>query len=112
MLNFLDIAIAFRWHWRSEGIRVVMPPFSSSRLLSSILVLSSIVSAAYNTSTLCRNIPGDDAWPALEDWKTLNTSVSGRLIKTTPAGYVCHNPTYNAEACKGLNSTWIFPSAQ
>jgi hypothetical protein len=89
-----------------------MSSLSPIRVLASTAVLSFIASASYNTSTVCRNIPGDDGWPTLEDWKALNTSVSGRLIKTTPAGYVCHNPTYNAEACEALNSTWILPPAQ
>jgi hypothetical protein len=68
-------------------------------------------SAQYSTSK-CRNIPGDASWPRTDDWKALNSSVSGRLIKTRPAAHVCHEPTYDAQACEALNSTWIYPWAQ
>ncbi|KAF2032365.1 FAD/FMN-containing isoamyl alcohol oxidase-like protein MreA [Setomelanomma holmii] len=57
----------------------------------------------------CRKIPGDEGWPSIEEWQTLNASVSGRLMKTTPAGHVCHDPTYDAAACEALNQTWIYP---
>jgi hypothetical protein len=93
-------------------MRVTMPPSNLSRLLVVAASLTPIASAAYFNSTKCRNIPGDDGWPALQEWSALNASVSGRLIKTTPAAHVCHDPTYNAEACEALNSTWIFPWAQ
>ncbi|KAH7392192.1 putative isoamyl alcohol oxidase [Phaeosphaeria sp. MPI-PUGE-AT-0046c] len=82
-----------------------MRPFASS------VFLSLVVGAASQNATKCRNIPGDANWPTLESWSALNTSVSGHLIKTVPAGHVCHDPTYNAEACQALNSTWIFPWA-
>jgi hypothetical protein len=65
-------------------------------------------SATPHKASKCRNIVGDDAWPSLDEWKALNNSVSGRLIRTIPAGHVCHDPTYDAEACKTLNSTWIY----
>lgn len=78
--------------------------------------LSIFVSLALGTAlrrtAICRNIPGDTDWPTLEQWSAFNTSVSGHLIKTVPAGHVCHDPTYDAEACQALNSTWIYPWAQ
>jgi hypothetical protein len=82
-----------------------------TQLLAISASLALVVSAQYNT-TKCRNIPGDDGWPNANEWKALNASVSGRLIKTRPAGHVCHEPTYDAEACQALNSTWKYPSAQ
>jgi hypothetical protein len=67
--------------------------------------------AAQNT-TRCRNIPSDAGWPGIDHWQALNTTVSGRLIKTTPAGHVCHDPTYDTAACEALNATWIYPWGQ
>jgi hypothetical protein len=68
-------------------------------------------SVPYKTSK-CRKIPGDDGWPSIREWNALNDTVSGRLIKTAPAGHVCHDPTYDAKACETLNSTWIYPWGQ
>jgi hypothetical protein len=82
-----------------------------ARLLAIPTSFAVVVGAQYNTSN-CRSIPGDAGWPSTDDWKALNASVSGRLIKTRPAGHVCHEPTYDAEACQALNSTWIYPVAQ
>ncbi|KAH7082368.1 FAD binding domain protein [Paraphoma chrysanthemicola] len=71
--------------------------------------LSLIAHVAAQNTTRCRNIPSDSAWPSIDHWHTLNTTVSGRLIKTTPAGHVCHDPTYDTAACEALNATWIYP---
>jgi hypothetical protein len=89
-----------------------MSPLSFIRLIKLAATIGSVVEAAYYNTSTCRNIPGDDGWPTVDDWSTLNASVSGRLIKTTPAAHVCHDPTYNAAACEALNSTWIYPWAQ
>jgi hypothetical protein len=82
-----------------------------TQLIAIPVYLALVVSAQY-TTTKCRHLPGDDGWPSVDEWKALNASVSGRLIKTRPAGHVCHEPTYNTEACQALNSTWKYPSAQ
>jgi hypothetical protein len=66
---------------------------------------------SYKTSEY-RSIPGANSWPSISDWIGLNDTVSGRLIKTAPAGHVCHDPTYDAEACEKLNSTRIYPWCQ
>jgi hypothetical protein len=87
----------------------------SSRVLRLLVVHASfalVAGAASFYDTKCRVVPGDLGWPATEEWKALNFSVSGRLIKTSPAGHVCHDPTYDAEACAALNSTWIYPWGQ
>ncbi|KAF2875592.1 hypothetical protein BDV95DRAFT_562230 [Massariosphaeria phaeospora] len=66
---------------------------------------------APHDSTACRYLPGDEEWPSNDDWQQLNASVSGRLIATLPAAHVCHDPTYNAEACAELQESWYFPWA-
>ena len=35
-------------------------------------------------SSICRTIPGDDAWPSKVDWDQLNQTVHGKLIATVP----------------------------
>ncbi|KAH6867411.1 hypothetical protein B0T10DRAFT_502405 [Thelonectria olida] len=64
---------------------------------------------AYATSAGCKCFPGDSCWPLDNDWKSLNSSVNGRLIKTVPLGSPCHDPTYDAEECKYLQSQWQLP---
>jgi hypothetical protein len=87
----------------------------SSRVLQLLAVHASFTlftGALSSNETQCRVLPGDLEWPNSEEWNALNSSVSGRLIKTSPAGHVCHDPTYNEEACTALNSSWIYPWAQ
>jgi hypothetical protein len=89
-----------------------MSSLSFAWLIVAAATVNSFVDAAYQNTSSCRNIPGDNGWPTVDNWSALNASVSGRLIKTTPAAHVCHDPTYDAAACEALNSTWIYPWAQ
>ncbi|CRK42318.1 FAD-linked oxidoreductase ZEB1 like protein [Verticillium longisporum] len=56
----------------------------------------------------CKCFPGDACWPSTAQWNALNTTVSGRLIATTPLGSPCHDPTYDAAKCADLQSKWQF----
>jgi hypothetical protein len=60
----------------------------------------------------CRFLPGDKEWPSQKDWDKLNSTVSGRLIATISPGHVCHDPTYDAQACAALQTSWTLPQAQ
>lgn len=82
-----------------------------SRLFATA-ALFALVTATPQKIEQCRNIPGDQGWPSADAWQALNATVSGRLIKTSPAAHVCHDPTYDANACQALNSTWIYPWGQ
>ena len=88
--------------------------------LSTLLTLTSAVRIQANSIALkdessaasCRYLPGDAGWPNAEDWAQLNSSVSGRLIATTPpSAYVCHDPTYDETACAQLRERWDYPEA-
>ncbi|KAJ4256112.1 hypothetical protein NW762_009188 [Fusarium torreyae] len=61
---------------------------------------------ALATSSSCKCFPGDSCWPSEREWKSLNSTVNGHLIKTVPLGSPCHDPTYDAEECKYLQSQW------
>lgn len=67
---------------------------------------------AHSESRLCRFLSHDEGWPVLEEWQTLNASVSGRLIRTVPAAHVCHDPTYNESLCAAVRESWIYPWGQ
>ena len=60
----------------------------------------------------CRCLPGDDCWPSDNTWNDLNSTVSGRLVKTIPIGSPCHDPNYEEEACSALKARWTDTSLQ
>ncbi|ETS81059.1 hypothetical protein PFICI_06061 [Pestalotiopsis fici W106-1] len=64
--------------------------------------------AANSSSTPCKCFPGDACWPSQTQWDLLNTTVSGRLVATTPLGSPCHDPTYDAETCASLQDQWLY----
>ena len=75
-------------------------------------LISAIFPGSYypaNSSSLCRNLPGDDLWPSTQTWTDLNTTVEGRLIRTTPLGAPCHDPTYDESKCAALKHVWVYP---
>lgn len=69
--------------------------------------VAGLASAASQPS--CRYIPGDIGWPNQRQWDSLNRTVNGQLIRTLPAGHVCHDPTYNEAQCKDLLAKWGDP---
>ncbi|PQE07827.1 isoamyl alcohol oxidase protein [Rutstroemia sp. NJR-2017a WRK4] len=82
-----------------------------ARLSTTLLLVSQslVVAAADDRSTSCRCLPGDSCWPTISEWKTLNSSIGGRLIATSPLGKPCHDPTYNATECEILQGEWLMP---
>lgn len=81
---------------------------SSARLLGFIGLRATLPAP----SPECRNLPGDANWPEPYAWKTLNATVDGRLIANVPAGSLCHDPNYDAEACAALQASWTDPRVQ
>ncbi|EAW08572.1 putative isoamyl alcohol oxidase [Aspergillus clavatus NRRL 1] len=76
-------------------------------LATAVAALSS-TAAAWGTPR-CRCLPGDSCWPSQSSWDALNSTVGGRLIATVPLGSPCHDPTYDADACKALQADWNLP---
>ncbi|RDW61691.1 putative isoamyl alcohol oxidase [Aspergillus mulundensis] len=70
------------------------------------LLLSATAASA---SSDCHCLPGDACWPSPAQWQSLNSTVGGRLIATTPIGAVCHDPTYDEAACARLQEDWNLP---
>ncbi|KAF2876642.1 hypothetical protein BDV95DRAFT_441655, partial [Massariosphaeria phaeospora] len=53
----------------------------------------------------CRTFPGDKDWPADSEWRALNETVEGALIKPVPRAAVCHldwPEHYDAQKCAEL----------
>ena len=78
--------------------------------LINLIHLLSCVSTVYGTA--CRFLPGDALWPSDFEWKVLNLTVGGRLIKTVPLGSPCHDPTFDAVKCAAYQSQWQFAPIQ
>ncbi|KAI1338181.1 FAD binding domain-containing protein [Xylariaceae sp. FL0016] len=67
-------------------------------------------------SQSCRSIPGDASWPSPSQWDSLNQTVGGKLIATTPIASPCHttlynqeNPGFDEEQCAALRDVWYYP---
>ncbi|KAH8178865.1 hypothetical protein LIA77_00384 [Sarocladium implicatum] len=74
------------------------------RFFKRALVTLSVVS--YVAARSCRCLPEDDCWPSKDVWSSFNSTVGGSLVKVTPIGAVCHDPTYDEAACAELRSNW------
>ena len=80
--------------------------------LRQLLALAAIcVAGAQSKASSCRCRPENPCWPAPSQWQALNDSVDGTLAAVRPVAAVCHDPTYDAAACKAVtandsNSIW------
>ncbi|KAK5995391.1 FAD-linked oxidoreductase hmp9 [Cladobotryum mycophilum] len=55
----------------------------------------------------CRCTPGDKCWPSEETWKSFNTTISGKLIKSTPIAESCYpGPAKNLDTCAFVDQMW------
>ena len=57
----------------------------------------------------CKATPGSKTWPRDGEWAALNHSLSGRLLKPSPPGAVCHptQPTFDIAACPAVEAGWL-----
>ena len=71
-----------------------------------ILSLTSIAVSAFNST--CKSTPGSKDWPSDAEWAQLNRTLSGRLLKPSPPGAVCHadQSTFDTEACSIVQAGW------
>ncbi|KAG7416672.1 FAD-linked oxidoreductase ZEB1 [Fusarium oxysporum f. sp. raphani] len=56
----------------------------------------------------CKCVPGDSCWPAESEWDTLNSTISGRLIKTVLPASVCYksDTNYDETQCEIVQANW------
>lgn len=69
------------------------------------LVLFSLTVLA---SPQCKAAPSDLEWPAPNEWKALNVSIGGVLIKAYPAASSCYNNTAfdSPYSCQDVAANW------
>ena len=78
---------------------------------TALSVLAATSSFAYANSHQCRCRPHEPCWPSEQQWQTLNSSIDGNLEAIRPIASVCHEPTFDDDACQEVtamahNSTW------
>ena len=67
-----------------------------SALLISLFVCRALISSSIDVSespltlSTCRNVPGNPGYPTNEQWATLNSTVSGRLVEVVPFVEFCN----------------------
>ncbi|KAE8378012.1 hypothetical protein BDV26DRAFT_292614 [Aspergillus bertholletiae] len=66
--------------------------------------LAVILPAIATAKLQCHCQPSEPCWPSLTAWNQLNTSVDGNLQALRPIAAVCHNPDYDENACRALQS--------
>ncbi|XRM45666.1 hypothetical protein ABZX51_008744 [Aspergillus tubingensis] len=71
-------------------------------MLTTLALLMLQVSSLVRASFACRCQPSDACWPSRDDWKHLNESISGHLVRVYPIGHVCHVPFFNQASCNQL----------
>ncbi|GKZ60348.1 hypothetical protein AnigIFM49718_006690 [Aspergillus niger] len=71
-------------------------------MLIILALLLFLVSPVVRASLQCRFQPGDACWPSRDDWKRLNESISGHLVRVYPIGHVCHEPYFDQASCNQL----------
>ncbi len=62
-------------------------------------------------SCRCRCRPTDPCWPSQSEWQKLNNTLAGHLQAVRPVASVCHDPSFDANACAAVkasynDSTW------
>jgi hypothetical protein len=79
----------------------ILGPSQIKAILMAALLISLFVCSAWSgltsashvawqsPSSTCRNVPGNLGFPTDEQWATLNTTVSGRLVKVVPFVEFC-----------------------
>ncbi|OAX85248.1 hypothetical protein ACJ72_00370 [Emergomyces africanus] len=81
------------------------------KFAAALLLIGLLTGLSRGQHPSCRCKPDDPCWPSSHQWKRLNESVQGNLVTVRPVGSVCHDPTYDPEACmktKNItnNSNW------
>ncbi|KAF1831498.1 FAD binding domain protein [Decorospora gaudefroyi] len=82
----------------------------SFQLLASSLTTTVLAHSSPPNNKTCHCSPNEPCWPTPQEWSTLNTTLQGRLIPTTPIGTPCHHPFYNEPLCTTLQSTYTDPT--
>ncbi|KAB2580237.1 FAD linked oxidase [Lasiodiplodia theobromae] len=79
----------------------------ASATVRSLLIFSIFAPLSAATQS-CKCVPTEPCWPSDSEWAAFNTTISGRLIRTTLPASVCYpsEPDYDRAACDALIPKW------
>ena len=84
--------------------------YAGACALIAVQCAPSTLAATQGTSqgkNACRFLPGDPQWPSDKDWRKLNQTVGGRLIRGIPLAQPCHTPALDLDACVKIQQQWV-----
>lgn len=79
-----------------------------SQAVLSAICLPPLINGGCIPENNCKAYPGSSDWPPIDSWNSLNDTISGRLLRPSPPGAVCHEgwPTYDPAQCSEVASNW------
>ncbi|EEP79262.1 predicted protein [Uncinocarpus reesii 1704] len=75
--------------------------------MKALLLISTLfigIVCAIPNGPRCRCTPREPCWPSTARWKALNESIDGNLVAVKPVGYVCHDPSFDQDACANITA--------
>ncbi|RDW65102.1 FAD-binding protein-1 [Coleophoma cylindrospora] len=80
------------------------------RLLLILVASFPLVLGSTAANSTCKTTPSDAAWPSAEEWSTLNRTIGGTLIKTSPVASSCYagNPFNSTVPCDTVEADWSY----
>jgi hypothetical protein len=78
-----------------------------SLLLLTLVHISSTIYHVEAYNITCKSTPNEESWPKDVYWKSLNESLSGRLLYPSPPASACHSSNSGSnETCANVMSLW------
>jgi hypothetical protein len=72
--------------------------------VAAVVAALSLTIGTKPTGPICRCQPSKPCWPRTDEWDAFNASISGNLVRVNPLVHVCHDPTFDEEACNEVTS--------
>ncbi|KAJ5272472.1 FAD-binding type 2 [Penicillium angulare] len=71
-----------------------------------------LLTVAASASQDCKTSPNDLTWPSTNEWRALNRTLQGALLRTSPAASSCYpgNPLQSPETCTDVENHWTYAS--
>ncbi|PTB64966.1 FAD-binding domain-containing protein [Trichoderma citrinoviride] len=80
---------------------------ADAKYTSKSALVAILATSVYGVDAACRCLPGDPCWPTDTAWASLNSTVSGKLIKNVPVAAPCYpGPHHDAAACAVIETNW------
>jgi hypothetical protein len=110
MMKFMmrSFIVSYLWVISSQVVQGALPDFEAIQLGADHIddfpgVEFGDDNAQNRMGPECKSFPGDDDWPTDLEWRRLNTTLGGALLRPVPPAAVCYQgPSYDAAKCNDL----------